>query len=80
MLFYFLVIVVYCFLNDREVEVVKLEWLNVLVVIRYVEFIGIVDNGMLDCFIFGIFEYWWEFINKVSVGLFFELISFVLDD
>lgn len=68
------------FLFDREFEIINLKWLDFFVVVRYVEFIGIVDNGILDCFIFGFKKYCWEFINKVSVGLFVEFVSFIYDE
>ena len=62
-------------LFDKEIEVINRYYSEVTVAIRHVEFIGTVDNGILDCFIPG----FTQFINKVSGGPYTESASLILD-
>lgn len=54
------------FLWDKEVEILRSEWSGVVVVVRHVEFIGVTDNGTLDCSVPGFTKYRWTIINKAT--------------
>jgi len=54
------------FLWDKEVEIVRSKWSSVVVVVRHVEYIGVIDNGTLDCSVPGFTKYRWTIINKAT--------------
>lgn len=58
-IFCLLFIVVDCFLIEWEIVFFRVLFGRMFMLIRYVEFVGIVDNGMLDCFVFGFIEFRW---------------------
>lgn len=61
-----LVVPVTGFLWDKEVEIVRSEWSSVVIVVRHVEYIGVIDNGTLDCSVPGFNKYRWTIINKAT--------------
>ncbi|KAK3722586.1 hypothetical protein QZH41_010102, partial [Actinostola sp. cb2023] len=54
------------FLWDKEVEIVRSEWSSVVVIVRHVEYMGVGDNGTLDCSVPGFTKYRWTIINKAT--------------
>lgn len=76
--FFFICVLVACFwpassfLWDKEVDIVRSEWSSVVVVVRHVEYIGVIDNGTLDCGVPGFTKYRWTIINKATKDGFTE--------
>ena len=58
------------FLWDREVAVVNSPWAPFPVAVRHVEFIGVKDNGTLDCSTPGFREYEWRLFDKTYSGFY----------
>ena len=62
----------FAFLWDKEVEVIQSEWAPFAVVVRHVEYIGVTDNGTLDCTVPGFRKYEWRLFSKSAEGLYTE--------